>query len=93
MVSSEMDLIYNSLIKKFENLTGEKYDARRWADLSKVRKNCTVVDLSEKELTKALNVEIRRWCNRNFGDNWIWDWDTFYFKNPEDAVLFALRWS
>lgn len=35
---------------------------------------------------------IRIWCQDNFGDNWIWSHETFFFKNQEDATLFALRW-
>ena len=49
--------------------------------------------------------EVRDWCTEIFGPGgrnnkckWRYGWvhrdkDTFYFKNPEDAVLFALRWA
>ena len=36
--------------------------------------------------------EIRTWCQDNFGDNWFWAYELFYFKNSEDATLFALKW-
>lgn len=36
------------------------------------------------------------WLEENVGD-YITDWDyddrKFYFKNPEDAIMFTLRWS
>lgn len=36
------------------------------------------------------------WLEENIGD-YITDWDyddrKFYFKNPEDAIMFTLRWS
>ena len=44
------------------------------------------------------------WCTSQFGDTdmhsavWTYDWGyesnsaIFYFKNEEDAMLFALRW-
>lgn len=37
------------------------------------------------------------WCQKNFGDNWIWsspiqtDYTDIYFLQPEDALLFRLR--
>ena len=37
--------------------------------------------------------EIRIWCQDNFEDNWIWSHDLFFFKNQEDATLFALKWT
>jgi hypothetical protein len=36
---------------------------------------------------------VRDWCQEHFGDNWIYDWNDFYFHNQHDAIWFALRWS
>lgn len=36
------------------------------------------------------------WLEENVGDyitDWDYDDDKFYFKNPEDAIMFTLRWS
>ena len=38
-----------------------------------------------------------KWCNANFGDDWIWSSDfggdhtEVFFVHPEDAILFKLR--
>ncbi len=33
------------------------------------------------------------WCNKCFKDDeWLFWWETFYFKNEEDYVLFLLKW-
>ena len=37
-------------------------------------------------------VLVRQWCDENFGDNWIYSWGDFYFKNSQDALLFSLAW-
>ena len=36
--------------------------------------------------------EVRGWCQEQFGNNWIWTFKDFYFKNPEDATVFKLKW-
>lgn len=33
------------------------------------------------------------WCEEHFGNDWIWDWETIYFKREEDKTAFLLRWS
>jgi hypothetical protein len=39
------------------------------------------------------------WCNKNFGDAWIWssptqsDYTDVYFANSEDATVFKLTFS
>jgi hypothetical protein len=42
-----------------------------------------------------LEAEAQGWCQSNFGDNWIWarriNYTALYFKTPEDAFLFSLR--
>jgi hypothetical protein len=36
---------------------------------------------------------VRDWCQAHFGDNWTYNFGDFYFKNSQDALLFALRWA
>ena len=38
-------------------------------------------------------VEILQWCEKNFDNNWIWNWETIYFKREEDKTMFLLRWA
>lgn len=37
--------------------------------------------------------EVLFWCEENFGNNWIWNWTTIYFKYEQDKSFFMLRWS
>lgn len=37
--------------------------------------------------------EVLQWCEQHFGNNWIWNWETIYFKREEDKLLFLLKWS
>lgn len=32
------------------------------------------------------------WCAENIQDDWAYSGGEFYFKNKNDALLFALRW-
>ena len=50
------------------------------------------VKLSDVQAGSPKLSDVCDWCEDNFGDNWIYEWDKFYFKNPEDATIFALRW-
>ena len=33
--------------------------------------------------------EIMLWCEENFGNNWIWNFETIYFKHEKDKVFFC----
>ena len=43
------------------------------------------------------NVEsVDAWCRETFGlasDRWFRHFDTFYFSNQEDAMIFVLQWT
>lgn len=32
------------------------------------------------------------WCEEHFGDEFIWNWETIYFKHERDYAVFTLRW-
>lgn len=32
------------------------------------------------------------WCERNLGNNYIWNFETIYFKTEKYKVAFLLRW-
>ena len=40
-----------------------------------------------------------RWCEKRFGDNWIWscppssNYVTLYFTDPQDALIFKLTFA
>ena len=37
--------------------------------------------------------EVCSWCEDRFGDDWIWNFETIYFKREEDRTAFLLRWT
>lgn len=41
--------------------------------------------------------DILQWCEEHFANSWLWamriGYWIFYFKNPEDAILFKLTFS
>lgn len=53
--------------------------------------------LFSARIPDSLIDEAYPWCQSNFGDSWIWrsptqtDYTDLYFKTPEDALLFRLR--
>ena len=40
----------------------------------------------------AMMPEIRKWVDQHASDLWACYINRYYFKNPRDAVMFALRW-
>jgi hypothetical protein len=81
--------IYASLPKKYACLTGNDFcDTNGW--LRVLQKSCVCVSLAE--LTMEDRTPIRDWCEEMFGDLWTYVWDDYYFKTPEAAMLFRLRW-
>lgn len=43
-------------------------------------------------LFDSRNDEILKWCEENFGYNYILYYDRLIFKNPEDLLAFTLKW-
>lgn len=37
--------------------------------------------------------DVMLWCEEHFGNNWIWNWETIYFKREKDLVFFKLKWT
>ena len=33
------------------------------------------------------------WCEQHLGNNYIWNFDTIYFKSERDRAFFLLRWT
>jgi hypothetical protein len=83
---------FGSMTDKYENFTGKKWNYSGNNDTNYLRKNFPMVSLEgNKKLMNEMHL-VRDWCQEQFGDYWIYDWNDFYFKNKDDAVLFALRW-
>ena len=37
--------------------------------------------------------EVMVWCEEHFGNDWVWNSETIYFKREEDKTAFLLRWT
>jgi hypothetical protein len=86
---------FDSMITKYESFTGKEWSEWGQNNFTYIRKNFPMVSLEGKAkagLEDSMH-EVRDWCQEHFGDNWIYDWNDFYFIRAEDASLFALRWS
>ena len=80
--------IYYTLHSKILNFiqgTNHRY-AGQWEATQYIKQNFP------SALCHSMNHEVMSWCERNFGNNWIWNWDTVYFKHEKDKVFFLLRW-
>jgi hypothetical protein len=77
---------YSSMKDKYFAMSGEDAD-HGFRSFDKVRMNPV-----KCEFRLASATEVRDWCEEQFGNNWIYEYCTFYFKREEDAVLFALKW-
>lgn len=80
-----------SMPRKFERMSGVPSTLYRVNNRQLIRDRNTAVTLSLDRSLSDLG-PIRDWCDDNFGDDWIYEWATFYFVNEKDAMLFALKW-
>lgn len=84
---------YHTLSTKFENLTGHRLGGG--TVFYYIPNKLDIFPHVELPKPKHFHkkAEILNWCETQFGNNWIHNFDTYYFKNEEDATLFALRWA
>lgn len=83
---------WSSLPRKYSNLTGRAMAPGNFYSLNRVRE-CTTHVTTILDLDAGKHECARDWCQAHFGDNWTYNFGDFYFKNPQDALLFALRWA
>ena len=87
-----INLIHTTLNDKLMNFVGAGRCLggwARWESLGLVKKT-----FPNWQYTGAAPFdEVAVWCEEHFGNNWIWEWETIYFKHEKDLVFFKLRWS
>jgi len=87
----KIDLIHATLQDKLMNfVSGEhRITADSWAII------CYVKDRfpSWQYNGVAPFEEVAVWCERHFGNDWIWNFETIYFKHERDRTAFMLRWA
>lgn len=85
-----VDLVHSTLRSKLLNFIDGRvrytgvYDAQRY-----VRQNFPSVQYNGKGQFKDVLV----WCEEHFENDWLWEWETFYFKTEHNKSFFLLRWS
>lgn len=77
----------NSLTTKFFNLAGVPYD---YTKSSRLLKDSGCLSIKRPQ---TFDAEHRDWLETHFGDDWIYDWDSIYFKYEKDMLAYAMRWS
>ena len=81
-----IDKVWYTIPDKMENFTGVRddgVDARNY-----IRKNFPSWQFNGIELFDDILI----WCEQHLGNNFVWDWETIYFKTEKDRVFFLLRW-
>jgi len=86
-----MSFDFGSMPTKFLNLTGRTWNYSGNNDINGLARLTTEVVVNIPIADVAF-LSIRDWCQDNFGDDWIYNWNEFYFKHKEDALLFRLRY-
>ena len=82
-----IDKVWYTIPDKMENFTGERIDeadARQY-----IRTNFPSWQFNGVDVFNNMII----WCEETFGNDFIWDWDTFYFKEEKHKVFFLLRWT
>ena len=83
----KIDQVWVTIPDKMENFAGVRVDdadARQY-----IRKNFPKWQFSG--LDEFDNILI--WCEQYLGNNFVWDWETIYFKTDADKAFFLLRWA
>ena len=83
----EIDKIWYTLPDMMENFTGYRCDTAD--ERSFIRKNFPSWQYTGTD--KFDNILI--WCDRHLGNDFVWNFETIYFKTPAAKAFFLLRWS
>ena len=95
IADSKIEVIYSTLSEKINifvpcDLQGNLHVGNLHS-ANYIRKNYPSYTIGKCEVTHL--EEVLFWCEENFGNNWIWNWTTIYFKYEQDKSFFMLRWS
>ena len=86
--------VYGSMTDKYKGFTGKSWNYSGNNDISYIKDNFPMVSLEgNQKLVDDMHHTIRDWCQVQFGDRWIYEWNDYYFHTQRDANWFALRWS
>lgn len=84
-----MDLLFSTLPDKLLNFAhGRQRFTSQWEAIMLIKATFPKVSYTGSE---PFN-DICAWCEQQFGNDWLWNWTTIYFKHERDRTLFLLRW-
>ena len=87
-----IDLIHTTLNDKLMNFVGAGRCLggwARWESLGLVKKT-----FPNWQYTGAAPFEeVCEWCEKTFGNDWVWNFETIYFKHEKHKTTFLLRWA
>lgn len=84
--------IHRSIVKKVNNFIPNKYDRLLndpWNRTAYIKSNFPSWQYNGCD--KWDNVLV--WCEKTFGNDWIWNFETIYFKYDKDRTVFLMRWA
>lgn len=85
-----IDLVYASLREKAREFALEEYKDR---PLSNANINYIKQTYPNWQYNGAGPFEdVMLWCEEHLGNDWIWNFETIYFKTKDDKAFFSLRW-
>lgn len=88
----QIDLVYSTLtVKLFNFIHGKHRYVGSWEATTFIKK--TFPSYQHRYNGTATFQDIMLWCEENFGNDWIWNFETIYFKHEKDKLLFLLRWA
>lgn len=88
----EIDKVYSTLQDKLMNfIQGHHRYIGVFQAIDYIKKNFPSWYYDDSNVTPF--EEVLLWCEERFGNDWVWSWNTIYFKREQDRTLFLLRWS
>lgn len=86
-----IDLVYATLNDKLLNFvrSWQRIDTDAWTVIGYIKGK-----FPYWQYTGAVPfTEVMLWCEHHLGNNWIWNFETIYFKTEQDRTAFLLRWA
>lgn len=83
----DVNKIFYTLPDKMENFTGSRMDNND--NMHYIRHN-----FPSWQYNGIVEFDyVLIWCEQYLGNNFVWNWETIYFKTEADKTVFLLRWA
>ena len=89
--AKQIATIHQSIVNKVENFVPaeQKSDSDVWTRTSYIKSNFP----SWQYNGVAPFEDVKLWCEQTFGNDWIWSFETIFFKYEKDRTVFLMKWS